>query len=106
VIEIQVPDLRRLPPGQTVRAFTVSPTRLGFDEYTDFLGQIVYSHHYWVRQGQLEIDSAPYRNVWPSELELMARVAGMGLHSRYEGWLREPFTSESPKHVSVWEMPH
>ena len=103
VIAVGVPDLRRLPPGETVRAFTVTPTRLGFDEYTDFPGQIVWSHHYWVRDGQLEVSSAPYRDVWPSELDLMARIAGMRLRERWSGWTREPFTGESTSHVSVWE---
>jgi SAM-dependent methyltransferase len=102
VIEVGVPDLRRLPPGETVRAFAVSPTYVGFDEYTDMTAQISYSHHYWVVGDRLEIFSAPYRYVWPSELDLMARIAGMTLRERWSGWTREPFTSESTAHVSVW----
>jgi SAM-dependent methyltransferase len=102
VIEVGVPALQRLPPGETIRAFTVSPTRLGFDEY-DVAAQILYSHHYWVVDGRLETFSAPYRYVWPSELDLMARLAGMSLRERWSGWNREPFTSESTTHVSVWE---
>ena len=101
VIEVGVPDLRRLPPGETVRAFTVSPDRLGFDEY-DVAAQILYSHHYWARDGKLEVFSAPFRFVWPSELDLMARLAGMRLRERWGGWRREPFASESTSHVSVW----
>jgi SAM-dependent methyltransferase len=103
VIEVEVPELRRLPPGETVRAFTVSPTYVGFDEYTDMTAQISYSHHYWVVGDKLEIFSAPYRYVWPSELDLMARIAGMTLRERWSGWTREPFTSESTSHVSVWK---
>jgi SAM-dependent methyltransferase len=102
VIEVGVPDLRRMPPGETVRAFTVTPTRLGFDEY-DFAPQILYSHHYWVSDGKLDVFSAPYRYVWPSELDLMARIAGMTLRERWSGWDREPFTSDSTTHVSVWQ---
>jgi SAM-dependent methyltransferase len=102
VIEVGVPALQRLPPGETVRAFTVSPTRLGFDEY-DIAAQILFSHHYWVVDNQLEVFSAPYRYVWPSELDLMARLAGMTLRERWSGWQREPFTSDSTTHVSVWE---
>jgi SAM-dependent methyltransferase len=101
VIEVGVPGLQRLPPGETVRAFTVSLTRLGFDEY-DIAAQILYSHHYWVVDGRLEVFSAPYRYVWPSELDLMARLAGMTLRERWGGWMREPFTSDSTTHVSVW----
>ncbi len=102
VIEVGVPALQRLPPGETVRAFSVSPTRLGFDEY-DVVSQGLISHHYWVVDGKLEVLSIPFRYVWPSELDLMARLAGMTLRERWSGWKREPFTSDSTKHVSVWE---
>jgi SAM-dependent methyltransferase len=102
VIEVGVPGLQRLPPGETVRAFAVTPTHLGFDEY-DVVPQILYSHHYWMVDGAVERFSAPYRYVWPSELDLMARLAGMRLRERWAGWRREPFTSESTAHVSVWE---
>jgi SAM-dependent methyltransferase len=104
VIEVGVPDLQRLPPGETVRAFTVSPTRLGFDEY-DVVTQGLISHHYREVDGKLEPLSIPFRYVWPSELDLMARLAGMTLRERWSGWRREPFTGESTKHVSVWEKP-
>jgi SAM-dependent methyltransferase len=102
VIEVMVPDLQRLPPGETVRAFTVSATRLGFDEY-DVASQGLISHHYWDVDGKLEGDSMPFRYVWPAELDLMARLAGMSLRERWSGWKREPFTSDSRQHVSVWE---
>jgi SAM-dependent methyltransferase len=105
VIEVGVPELRRLPPGEYVRVFNISPSRFGFDEYTDFRGQIVYSHHYWTDAGSLRTFSAPFRFVWPSELDLMARIAGMTLHERWAGWAREPFTDESVSHVSVWKKP-
>ena len=102
VIEVGVPGLQRLPPGETVRAFNVSATRLGFDEY-DVVSQGLISHHYSVVDGKLELLSVPFRYVWPSELDLMARLAGLTLRERWSGWKREPFTSESTKHVSVWE---
>ena len=102
VIELELPALQRLPPGETVRAFTVSPTHLGFDEY-DIATQICVSHHYWASGDRLEVWSAPYRYAWPSELDLMARLAGMTLRDRWSGWEREPFTSDSTAHVSVWE---
>jgi SAM-dependent methyltransferase len=103
VIEVSVPELRRVPPGERVRPFDVSRSHLGFDEYTDFAGQILYSHHYWMKDGRVRTFSAPYRYVWPAELDLMARLAGMTLRERFAGWTREPFTDESPSHVSVWE---
>jgi SAM-dependent methyltransferase len=102
VVEVGVPGLPRLPPGETYQPFTVTPTRLGFDEY-DVAGQGLVSHHYLVTEGALDVVSMPFRYVWPSELDLMARLAGMTLRERYGGWKREPFTSDSTRHVSVWE---
>jgi SAM-dependent methyltransferase len=104
VIEVLVPGLRRLPPGEIFQPFDVSPTHLGFDEY-DVASQRLVSHHYWLADGEVELFSPPFRYVWPSELDLMARLAGMSLRERWSGWNREPFTSESTKHVSVWETP-
>jgi SAM-dependent methyltransferase len=102
VVEVSIPDLQRLPPGETVRPFTVSPTRLGFDEY-EVASQGLTSHHYTVEDGRLDVASVPFRYVWPSELDLMARLAGMTMRERWSGWEHEPFTSDSTKHVSVWE---
>jgi len=103
VIEVMVPALRQLPPGEMFKAFAVTPTHLGFEEYVDLTDQISVSHHYWVVEGRLETFSAPFRYVWPSELDLMARLAGMTLRERWADWTRGPFTGESPSHVSVWE---
>ena len=102
VIEVGIPELQRLPPGESFRPFRVAPTRLGFDEY-DVVTQGLISHHYTVVDGELDVLSVPFRYVWPSELDLMARLAGMTLRERWSGWKREPFTSDSTMHVSVWE---
>jgi len=102
VIEVNVPGLRRLPPGETTVAFHVSETRWGLDEY-DVATQRVTSHHFEIVDGRCERFAVPFRYVWPSELDLMAQLAGMTLCERWGGWKREPFTSESTKHVSVWE---
>jgi SAM-dependent methyltransferase len=103
VIEVAVPDLRRLPPGDTHRVFEVSETHLGIDEY-DVVNQGLVSHHYYrTAEGSFERSSAPFRYVWPSELDLMARIAGLSLAARWGGWKREPFTSESRRHISVWQ---
>jgi SAM-dependent methyltransferase len=104
VIEILVPALRRLPPGDTWRVFHGSQDYWGIDEY-DVANQGLISHHLDVVDGQLERFSVPFRYVWPSELDLMAQIAGMTLRERWGGWKREPFTGESEKHVSVWEKP-
>ena len=102
VIEVGIPELQRLPPGETFRPFRVTPSRLGFDEY-DVVSQGLVSHHYTVVDGQVDVFSVPFRYVWPAELDLMARLAGMTLRERWSGWKREPFTSDSTMHVSVWE---
>jgi len=101
VIEVLVPALRLLPPGETVRAFSVGTSYLGLDEY-DVANQGLTSHHYWLDEGRRV--SMPFRYAWPAELDLMARIAGMTLHERWADWTREPFTSDSAKHVSVWQL--
>jgi SAM-dependent methyltransferase len=102
VIEVLVPGLQRLPQGERFQPFAVEPNHLGFDEI-DVVTQSLVSHHYWIDGDKVEVFSPPFRYVWPSELDLMARIAGMALRERWAGWKREPFTSESAKHVSVWE---
>ena len=104
VIEVGVPELQRLPPGETIRAFHVSETRWGLDEY-DVARQGLTSHHFAIVDGRVERVSIPFRYAWPSELDLMAQLAGMRLRERWSGWKREPFTSDSHQHVSVWEKP-
>ena len=102
VIEVGVPDLQRLPPGETFRVFHASETHWGIDEY-DVANQGLISHHFELVDGTLERNSVPFRYTWPAELDLMAQLAGMTLRERWSGWKREPFTSDSRKHVSVWE---
>jgi SAM-dependent methyltransferase len=104
VIEVGVPELRRLPPGQNVVPFHVSPTRWAFDIY-DTATQAMSSNYVTVDGGRGEYRSIPFRYVWPAELDLMAQLAGMRLRDRWEGWTRQPFTSESRQHVSVWQKP-
>ena len=105
VVEVRVPSLRRLPYGETFNAFALSETYVGINEY-DVANQGLVSHQLhggqW-RDIREALDSRRY--VWPSELDLMARLAGMTLRERWSGWQREPFTSESTRHVSVWEKP-
>ena len=104
VIELGIPELQRLPPGDTMRVFHASPTHWGIDEF-DVANQRLTSHHFELVDGSVEYFSVPFRYVWPSELDLMAQLAGMGLRERWGDWTREPFTSDSRKHVSVWEKP-
>jgi hypothetical protein len=104
VVETGVPKLRRLPPGDTIVPFDVSPHHLGFDEYVDLVDQISVSHHYFIDGDRVRTTSAAFRYVWPSELDLMAELAGMELEHRWSDWQRAPFTGESPSHVSIWRL--
>jgi SAM-dependent methyltransferase len=104
VIEVGVPELRRLPPGDTMRVFDAGETHWGIDEY-DVVTQRLTSHHFELVDGRFELVSMPFRYVWPAELDLMAQLAGMALRERWAGWKREPFTNDSRKHVAVWEKP-
>jgi SAM-dependent methyltransferase len=104
VVEVSVPELRRLPPGQSAVPFGVSATGWAFDLY-DTATQAMSSNYVTVEGGRGRYRSIPFRYVWPAELDLMAQLAGMRLRDRWAGWAREPFTSESGQHVSVWEKP-
>jgi SAM-dependent methyltransferase len=104
VIEVGVPALQSLPPGETGHVFHLSQTHWGIDEY-DVARQGLRSHHFELIDGSVEYFSVPFRYVWPSELDLMAQLAGMSLRERWSDWTREPFASDSRKHVSVWQKP-
>jgi SAM-dependent methyltransferase len=104
VIETMVPELQRLPAGETIRAFHMSETSCGIDEY-EVATQGLTSHYFEIADGKCERQSFPFRYVWPSELDLMAQLAGMRLRDRWGGWKREPFSKDSRKHVSIWEKP-
>lgn len=101
VIEVIVPALQRLQPGETCIPFDVSDGHLGFDEF-DVVNQRSVSHHYWIDGGRATTLASSHRYAWPAEYDLMARIAGMELAQRWSDWDRTPFTSESTSHVSVW----
>lgn len=104
VIEVVVPGLQRLAPGQTIQDFHVSETSWGLDEY-DLVTQGLKSHYFTFEDEGVRHSSIPFRYAWPAELDLMAQLAGMHLRERWSDWKREPFTNESRQHVSVWEKP-
>ena len=104
VVEVGVPDLQRLPPGETYRVYRATPTAWSMDEI-DVVSQALTSHHLEVVDGRLDRVSIPFRYAWPAELDLMAQIAGLRLRDRWGGWRREPFTATSTSHVSVWERP-
>jgi SAM-dependent methyltransferase len=103
LVEVGLPDLRRLPPGQDTVPFKVAPGYVGFDQY-DVVTQEFTSNHVTVSpDGKGRFRRIPFRYAWPAEMDLMARIAGMSLKHRWADWDRSEFTAESTKHVSIWE---
>lgn len=101
VIELGVPQLRRMAPGESAYPFELTDEHLGFDSY-DFAQQRLTSHHYWFLGDGVHRFDSHHRYAWPAELDLIAQLAGMELTERWADWDRTPFTGESTKHVSVW----
>jgi hypothetical protein len=97
-----VPEIQRLPPGQTVLPWRAAPDGMSFYVY-DVVTQRLSGRHYSFKDGLVEANPIEMRYVWPAELDLMARIAGLRLRERFGGWKREPFTNLSPSHVSVYE---
>jgi hypothetical protein len=108
VIELWVPDLRRLPPGAPGMVFGAEPGYLGLDTY-DVLNQHVVSHHFTFDSSddprQARLDRTPHRYIWPAELDLMAQLAGFDLETRHADWSGAEFTADSRYHVSVYRLP-
>lgn len=102
LIEVGVPDLRRLPPGEDARVFAHNAGYVGYDRYTDLVAQQAMSHHFVANATGIAETRTPFRYVWPSELDLMAKVAGLSLVHRWGGWDRSPFSGDSTSHVSIW----
>lgn len=108
LIEVGIPDLRRLPPGQDTVPFTVAPGRegggyLGFDQYDTVTQQFTSNHVTVSADGKGRFRRIPFRYAWPAEMDLMARIAGLSLKYRWAGWDRSAFTADSTTHVSVWQ---
>ncbi len=104
VIEARVPELQRLPLGQTVLPWRADPGGMSYYVY-DVVTQRLSGQHYDFVDGRVEASPTEMRYAWPAELDLMARLAGMRLEHRWAGWRREPFTALSPSHVSVYDKP-
>ncbi|MFI6039476.1 class I SAM-dependent methyltransferase [Streptomyces sp. NPDC051315] len=105
VIELWVPELRRLPPGQAATVWESARGYIGLDTY-DVLHQRVVSHHFWFDEtDQARLYRSPHRYIWPAELDLMAQLAGFELESRDADWNGTEFTAESRSHVSVYRIP-
>ncbi|MCT2295068.1 class I SAM-dependent methyltransferase [Brachybacterium muris] len=108
VIELWVPQLRSLAPGHGGTVEVSEPGYLLVDTY-DTLAQHVISHH--VRfdpvvdgSREAQIDRTPHRYVWPSELDLMAQLAGFERENRWAGFDRSEFTAESRSYVTVYRL--
>jgi SAM-dependent methyltransferase len=105
VVEVAIPQIQNVAPGELGRVFSLEDDHVGIETFDDIAGQISWSHH-WTQDGDaLRRHSAPYRYVWPSELDLMARVAGLRLRERWAGWNREPFDPNGVGQVVVYEKP-
>jgi SAM-dependent methyltransferase len=105
LVELWVPALRRLAPGETAALFDTSEEHVGFDTY-DTATQRCASHHFTLEtDGSFRSDIGHFRYAWPSECDLMAQIAGLTLEARFGDWDRRPYTSSSDKHVSVWQKP-
>jgi hypothetical protein len=103
-VELGIPGIKWLGPGQRYSVFDAGDDHWGIDE-SDVVNQLSTSHHLRIVDGKLERESIQGRDAWPSELDLMAELAGMTLVHRWGGWSKEPFTAESRQHVSVWKKP-
>lgn len=101
VVEVGVPQLQRLPEGERYVPFKISETHWGVDEY-DVVSQTMISHHLYLEGDKARQVSVPFRYVWPSELDIMARAAGMVLRHRWADWDKSPFNERSKSHLSVW----
>ncbi|GLY69312.1 class I SAM-dependent DNA methyltransferase [Amycolatopsis taiwanensis] len=105
VIELEVPELRRLPPGRDATVFRVQPGYIGLDTY-DVVRQHLVSHHFTFGESrQARLARSPHRYIWPAELDLMAQLAGFELETRHADWTGTEFTAESRSHVSVYRLP-
>jgi SAM-dependent methyltransferase len=105
VIELWVPELRKLPPGQQATVWHSEPGYIGLDTY-DVLRQHVVSHHFRFGESRhAELFRTPHRYIWPAELDLMAELAGFELETRHADWAGAGFTAESRSHVSVYRLP-
>lgn len=105
VVEVEVPSLLGLPSGQRGRVFDLSPGHVGVDTHDDPVRQLLSSHHWTLIDGRWVQGSGQYRYVWPSELDLMARLAGLVLEHRWAGWDRSAFTADSTSQVAVYRKP-
>jgi SAM-dependent methyltransferase len=103
VVEVGVPAVAGLPATEPGRVFDLSPSHVGIDTLDDPVGQLMSSHHWTLIDGQWTQGSAPFRYVWPAELDLMARLAGLRLEHRWAGWDKSPFTAASTSQVAVYE---
>jgi SAM-dependent methyltransferase len=104
VLELWIPDLRRFPPGAVALPFEVTAAHVSLDEI-DVATQRGVSRHFFIAGDRVTRFDSPYRYAWPSELDLMADIAGLSPHERWGDWDRSPFTSDSQKHISVWKRP-
>jgi SAM-dependent methyltransferase len=103
VVEVDVPQIGRVQPGELGRVFEFGDHHVGIDTFDDPIGQIATSHHWFEANGVWGRHSAPFRYIWPSEMDLMAELAGLRLHERWSGWEKEPFTKDCTEQVALYQ---
>ena len=105
LVEAFAPDLTRFERGQNIQAGVVETDRVSIDlSRHDAVAQTVESSHVHISEQGVRLYPVKLRYAWPSELDLMARVAGMRLRSRWGDWQGGPFTASSTNHVSAYEL--
>jgi SAM-dependent methyltransferase len=104
VVEAFVPDVARFDRGQRTDAVRVATDHVYLDAARlDLIAQRIDSQQIMIEGGRVRLFPVKLRFAWPSELDLMARLAGLRLRERWASWDRQPFTASSGKHVSVYE---
>ncbi len=106
IIEAFVPDLTRFSGDQAVRAMQIEMGEVLIDVSAhDPVGQLITSQHMQFTERGMRMYPSRIRYVWPSELDLMARIAGLALKERWCDWTGAQFTASSTKHISVYGRP-
>jgi SAM-dependent methyltransferase len=103
LIEAFVPDPARFTHGQNTQTLKVEDDLIALAVARhDAVHQRVMSQQVVITESGTRLYPVQLRYAWPSELDLMAQLAGLRLQHRWGGWQREPFTAASGKHVSVY----
>jgi len=105
VVEAFVPDLKRYVDGQSLRVTSMDNDILRLDAATvDIPNQLITAQHMHVSIRGVQLFPVRLRYIWPAEMDLMARMAGMQLRQRWSSWDQAAYTSTSMRHISLYEL--